>query len=65
MSKNYNKSQKTHNNGDNKNRNNANKRTDTAGAVTLVKTLTKSFVVMENILFCTPVYILTMTKKLI
>ena len=39
MSKNYNKSQKTHDNGDNKNRNNANKRTDTAGAVTLVKTL--------------------------
>ena len=40
MSKNYNMSQKTHNNGDNKNRNNVNKRTDTAGAVTLVKTLT-------------------------
>ena len=44
MSKNYNKSQKTYNNGDNKNKNknknDANKKIDTAGAVTLVKTLT-------------------------
>lgn len=40
MSKNYNKSQKTHNNGDNKNRNYVSKRADAVSVDPLIKTLT-------------------------